>query len=230
MQEEWKKFAAKAAVEFVKPGMTVGLGSGTTMAEVVKALAERRVEAKYVPSSEQIAKLALEFGLELCELGRRLDLTIDGADEVDPSFNMIKGKGGALTREKILAKASKKVVIVVDKTKLVKKLGEKNPVPVEVIPFSARFVSEEIRKLGGKPELRFSGEKPYITDNGNYILDVRFKKITNPKGLERKLNEIPGVVENGIFVGLTDIIIVGHEGGHDVIKSKREFLRLFSKL
>ncbi|MEM1689128.1 MAG: ribose-5-phosphate isomerase RpiA [Candidatus Hadarchaeales archaeon] len=230
MWEEWKKFAATAAVELVEPGMTVGLGSGTTMAEVVKALARKKIKAKYVPSSEQIAKLASRLGLKLYELGGELDLTIDGADEIDTSFNMIKGKGGALTREKILAKAAKKVVIVVDRTKLVKKLGKKNPIPVEVIPFSLRFTSEEIKRLGGKPELRLSGEKPFVTDNGNYILDVRFKKITNPKSLEKKLNEIPGVVENGIFTDLADIVIVGHEGGYDVIKSKREFLGFFSKL
>lgn len=230
MQDEWKKFAATAATEFVRSGMTVGLGSGTTMAEVVRTLAKKKVMAKYIPSSEQIAKLARELGLELCELSGRLDLTIDGADEIDPFFNMIKGRGGALTREKILAKAARKVVIVVDRTKLVKKLGEKSPVPVEVIPFSARFTFEEIRKLGGKPELRFSGEKPFVTDNGNYILDVRFRKIANPKTLEKRLNEIPGVVENGLFVDLADIVIVGHEDGCDIIKDKREFLRLFSKL
>jgi len=225
MQEEWKRLAASAAAEFVEPGMIVGLGSGTTMAEVVRFLAERKVKAKFIPSSDSIAKLARGLGLEICELNENIDLVIDGADEVNPSLDMIKGKGGALTREKILARIAEKVVIAVDRTKLVRKLGERSPVPVEVLPFSSSFAAKRLERLGGRPSLRMSGGSPYLTDNGNYILDVRFGAISRPETLERKLNEIPGVIENGIFVGLADEVIVGYEGGYELLRNRKEFLR-----
>jgi len=233
MQAEWKRRAASKAAELVEPGMTVALGSGTTMEEVVRFLAERDVEASFIPSSSRIEDLARSLRLRLVSLSAEPDLAIDGADEVDPSLNMIKGRGGALTREKILARAARRVVIVVDRTKLVRRLGERVPVPVEVLPFSFRFTSRLIERMGGTPELRMKGKKPYVTDNGNYILDVRFGRLSSPRLMEKKLNELPGVVENGIFTGLADLLIVGHEGGVDVVASRRSFLgllRRFGKL
>jgi len=230
MQEEWKKAAAVRAAELVRPGMTVALGSGTTMEEVVKLLAARKVGARYIPSSSRIEALARSLGLEIAEFSAEPDLAIDGADEVDSSFNMIKGRGGALTREKILARAARRVAIVVDRTKLVRKLGERAPVPVEVLPFSVRFTSRLIEKIGGRPELRMKGGRPYVTDNGNYILDVKFYCPFSPKLMEKKLNELPGVVENGIFTGLVDLLIVGHENGADTVTNRRTFLSLLRRL
>ena len=224
--ERWKNAAAEAAAKFVKRGMVVGLGSGTTVAQVVRALA-RNPRAIFVPSSIYIQRLASELGLNLASLHeyKRLDLMIDGADEVDASFNMIKGRGGAHTREKIVAGAAKRVVIVVDKTKLVKRLGEKMSVPVEVLPFVHRYEISKLAELGGKPKLRVTPSgAPFVTDDGNYIIDVKFREVTNPKGLEAKINRVPGVIENGIFVDVADVVLVGHESGCNVLRSKRDFI------
>lgn len=225
--ERWKNTAAEAAAKLVKRGMIVGLGSGTTVAQVVRALAKRKPRAIFVPSSIYIQRLADELGLKLASLHeyRKLDLMIDGADEVDASFNMIKGRGGAHTREKIVASAAKRVVIVVDKTKLVKRLGEKVPVPVEVLPFVHRHVMSKLSELGGKPKLRVTPlGAPFVTDDGNYIIDVKFRDVTNPTGLEAKINHVPGVIENGIFVDVADVVLVGHEGGCNVLRTKRDFI------
>ncbi len=227
--KSWKIAAAREAAGLVKDGMVVGLGSGTTMVELVKNLSKRKIKGViFVPASVMIEKAAKRVGLKLGTLGDHdeLDLTIDGADEVDQNFNMIKGHGGAHAREKIIAKAARRVVIVVDSTKLVRKLGERFPVPVEVLPFSASFIENDLIRLGGHPKLRKEGaKKTYVTDNGNYILDVKFHRIQNPAKLECEINCLPGVIENGIFVGLTDAVIVGHEGGVTTIRSKRDFLK-----
>jgi ribose 5-phosphate isomerase A len=225
--EEWKILAAEAAAKLVRRGMVVGLGSGTTIAQVVRALAKKKPRATFVPSSIYIQRLASELGLELAPLHeyRRLDLMIDGADEVDTSFNMIKGKGGAQTREKIVADAAKRVVIVVDRTKLVSLLGEKMPVPVEVLPFVYKTAIRRLAELGGKPVLRVTPTgAPFVTDDGNYIVDVKFRSISNPAKLEQVINRVPGVIENGIFVGVADIVLVGHEGGCKILKSKKDFV------
>ncbi len=224
--ELWKNAAAEAAARLVKRGMVVGLGSGTTVAQVVRALA-RNPRAIFVPSSIYIQRLASELGLKLASLHeyKRLDLMIDGADEVDASFNMIKGRGGAHTREKIVAGAAKRVVIVVDKMKLVKRLGEKMPVPVEVLPFVHKYVVSKLAELGGKPKLRVTPSgAPFVTDDGNYILDVKFERIAKPTELERAINHVPGVIENGIFVGVADAVLVGYEGGCKALRSKSDFL------
>jgi len=224
--ERWKNVAAEAAAKFVKRGMVVGLGSGTTVAQVVRALA-RNPRAIFVSSSIYIQRLASELGLKLASLHeyKKLDLMIDGADEVDASFNMIKGRGGAHTREKIVAGATKRVVIVVDKTKLVKRLGEKMPVPVEALPSVHRYAMGKLAELGGKPKLRVTPSgAPFVTDDGNYIIDVKFEKIAKPAELERAINHVPGVVENGIFVGVADVVLVGYEGGCKALRSKGDFL------
>lgn len=225
--ESWKNTAARAAAKFVKNGMAVGLGSGTTVTHLVRGLAEQRPKAIFIPSSIATQNLASELGLKLGSLEDypKLNLAIDGADEVDPNFNMIKGKGGAHTREKIVVSAAKKVLIMVDRTKLVKRLGERAPVPVEVLPFEYKFTMIKLSKLNGKAILRTtSARAPFVTDNGNYIIDVKFPQISRPAELEAKINTVPGVVENGLFVDVADEVFVGHEGGCARLKSERDFL------
>lgn len=231
-QIKWKREAAMEAAKLVKEGMLVGLGSGSTVAEMIKILGEKKSGAKFVASSASTQQLADKLGLDLVSLDENpeLDLAIDGADEVDPNFSMIKGGGGAHTREKIIANASEEVAIVVDRTKLALELGKKRPVPIEVIPFAHEWVANQLRdKLGGDPQLRKSREGgPYVTDNGNYILDTKFESIENPSKLESKLNKIPGVVENGIFVNLADRILVGYEDGCTVLASEKDFLEFLA--
>ncbi len=224
--EIWKRVAAETAAKMVQDHMVVGLGSGTTVVKVVQALAKLKPKAVFIPSSSATQRLASGLGLELSSLDvhDELDLMIDGADEVDANFDMIKGRGGAHTREKIVAGAAKRVIIVVDRTKLVRRLGERAPVPVEVLPFAVEYTIRKLRVLG-KPTLRLgAGGEPIVTDNGNYIVDVKFRSISAPSKLEQRINCIPGVVENGLFVGVADEVLVGHEVGSTTLKSKRDFL------
>jgi len=225
--EIWKRRAAEAAAKLVRDKMVVGLGSGTTVAEIIRALAKLNPKATFVPSSSTTQRLASDLGLKLSSLDvhDKLDLAIDGADEVDPNFNMIKGGGGAHTREKIVAGAAERVVIVVDRTKLVRKLGERSPVPVEVLPFAREYTARRLAELGGEPKLRIATSgAPFITDDGNYILDVKFRSIPKPAELEQKINRVPGVVENGIFVDVADIVLVGYNEGCKTLRTKRNFL------
>lgn len=220
--------AAKAAAKLVRGRMVVGLGSGTTVAHVVRILAEREINATFVPSSFAIQKFAAGRGLRLSTSDEypKLDLMIDGADEIDPNFNMIKGRGGAHTREKILMSASKRIAIIVDRTKLVRRLGERRPVPVEILPFVQKYTMRRLAELNGKPVLRMTRERmPFVTDNGNYIVDVKFDSIPHPAELEEALDHVPGAVENGLFVNSADIVFVGYEGGCVVLRSKKDFLR-----
>ena len=220
------------AAKLVKAGMAVGLGSGTTVTHVVRILAEQRPKAIFIPSSFATQKLASELGLGLGSLEDHpmLDLMIDGADEVDPNFDMIKGKGGAQTREKIVASAARKVVIVVDRRKLVRRLGERVPVPVEVLPFAYKFTMRKLAELKGEARLRTTpAGAPFVTDNGNYIIDVKFASIPRPAELEAEVNRVPGVVENGLFVDVADLVLVGHEGGCVRLKSKQDFLNFIGR-
>ena len=226
--EDWKRSAAHEAAKLVRNGMVVGLGSGTTVALIVRTLAKLRLKATLVPSSSTTQQLASGLGLKLSSLDvhEKLDLMLDGADEVDQNFNLIKGRGGAHTREKILAGAAKRVVIVADRTKLVRRLGERMPVPVEVLPFAHEYTICKLAELKGEPKLRMtSAGAPFITDDGNYIVDVKFHSIPKPAELERAINRVPGVIENGIFVSVADEVLIGYEGGYARLRSKRDFLK-----
>jgi ribose 5-phosphate isomerase A len=220
-KEEAKKQVALEAVKHIEDGFVVGLGSGSTAAYVIQEIGrlirQNGLRVLGVPSSSQAFLLAVTSGVPLTTLDEYpvLDLTIDGADEINKQMDMIKGGGGALTREKIVASAAKQVVIVADETKLVEKLGTTFRVPVEVLPFALATVSAGIKKLGGKPFLRESKGKvgAVVTDNGNYIVDVDFGPIDNADELSRRLKLIPGVIETGLFIGLADIIYLGKADG-----------------
>ena len=215
---ELKRKAAFEAVKHVENGFVVGLGSGSTAALAIKTLGEKvkreRLSVLAVPTSYQAFLLAAEQGIAVTSLEEHgvIDLTIDGADQIDPKLNLIKGMGAALAKEKIVASASKQNIIVADESKRVKVLGEKgHPVPVEVLPFAIGLIKRRIEGLGGKAVLREGTGKvgPVITDNGNVILDAVFGEIRNASELEVKLKMIPGVVETGLFVGLATTAYIG---------------------
>jgi len=227
--EQAKKNAALEAVKHVKDGFIVGLGSGSTAAfaiqEIGKIIQRKGWKILGVPTSHQTFLLAVDCGIPITTLNEhpKLDLTIDGADQIDPELNMIKGMGGALTREKIVASSSKQNVIVADETKLVKKLGTNHPVPVEVIPFATSNVLSKIRVMGGKAVLRLSPGKidPVVTDNGNFILDVNFGPIRlDLHQLNTQLKLIPGVVETGFFLDMAHIAYIGGSKGVQRLQRK----------
>ncbi|MDD1773819.1 MAG: ribose-5-phosphate isomerase RpiA [Methanomassiliicoccales archaeon] len=212
-----KKRAALKAVEWVKDGMVLGLGTGSTAYYAIEAIGELVKEGHDVvgvPTSKNTENLARGLGIPLASLESvdRIDLTIDGADEVDPKLRLIKGMGGALLKEKIVASVSDTEIIAVDDTKLVDVLGTKSPLPVEVIPFGHKRSGEAIERFGCKARLR-GGSDPFVTDSGNYIYDCKFVRIENPEDLERRLNLIPGVVENGLFIGLATRVAIGTKDG-----------------
>ena len=221
MSDRHKELAARKAVEYIRDGMIVGLGTGSTAEFAIRALGERveteGLEVQCIPTSEASAALGEELGLDIQSLedNPAIDLTIDGADEVDPDLNLIKGLGGALLREKIVAAASAREVIIIDPGKLVDRLGTRSPLPVEVIPFAWGLAKLHLVDLCRLAELRRREDnEPYVTDNGNFILDCHFVDgIDDAASLNRTINEIPGVVENGLFVGLTDIVVVGLDDG-----------------
>ena len=217
-EEDEKRIAGEAAVELVKDGMAVGLGTGSTVRYFIQRLgqiAREGIRIVGVPTSMQTERLAVQAGIKVGTLEDHpnLDLTVDGADEVDPNLDLIKGLGGALFREKIVAKASKRFVVVVDSSKMVESLGEKTPVPVEVHVFGWKATMGWLSDIGCKPTLRKSGMNPYITDNGNFIVDCAFGGIPDPAALEETINNIPGAVQNGIFAGMANLAIVGKAGG-----------------
>ncbi len=215
--EDAKKRAALQAVKHIRNGQIVGLGSGSTAAyaiqEVAKLIRKKKWRILAIPTSHQAFLLAVDWHIPVTTLDEhpQVDITIDGADQIDPDLNMIKGMGGALVREKIVASASKQEIIIADETKLVRKLGVNQPLPVEVLPFASAVPMSKIREIRGKPILRTGTGKvgPVVTDNGNFILDVWMKKISDPKELDTKLRSIPGVVETGLFVGLADLAYIG---------------------
>lgn len=216
--QELKRTAGAAAAARIESGMIVGLGTGSTAVHVLAELAARLRSGRLrdvrgVATSFEASRLARELGIPLVSLEEtdRIDLAIDGADEVDPNLDLIKGGGGAHTREKIVDALAGEFVVVVDRDKLVDRLGAGRPVPVEVLPLALRPVLLWLQKLGGDPELRMAVRKagPVVTDQGNLIVDVRFAAIPNPRQLERDLNDVPGVVENGLFVGLAHRVLVG---------------------
>jgi ribose 5-phosphate isomerase A len=221
--EQAKEAAGRRAAEFVRDGMVVGLGTGSTADYALRRLGERikteRLRISGIPTSLRTELAARELGIPLIDFNgvTHVDLTIDGADEIDQSFNMIKGGGGALLREKIVARASGLEIIVIDAGKLVDRLGRGYPVPVEVVPFGWSQTARVLHDLGCEVKLRGSSTQPYQTDNGNYLLDCRFSAIDDPAGLERKIVALPGVIDCGLFIGLAHRLIIGHpDGGCDV--------------
>lgn len=213
--QQTKKIAAEKAVTYVENNMIVGLGTGSTAKFAIEFIGHRvaaGLKVQAVATSLESEKLAKENNIALLAEFKKIDITIDGADEVDDLGNLIKGGGGALTREKIVATASKKEIIIVDEAKLVETLGA-FPLAVEVLPFAWTFVKEKLKTLGCEVNLRKKSGEIFLTDNQNYILDCGFKRITEPRKLEREINSIPGVVENGLFVGLTTLLIVGKADG-----------------
>lgn len=210
-----KQAAAEKAVTYVKDGMTVGLGTGSTAKIAVELIGRKIAQGltiQGVPTSLGTQRLAQKNKIPLLSDFEAIDLTIDGADEVDAGGNLIKGGGGALTREKIVAAASTKLIIIVDESKLVKKLGA-FPLPVEILPFGYKFVRHQLNRLGGQAKVRKHADEIFITDNRNYILDCNFGRIENAKELMQTIDNIPGVVETGLFVGMVDLVIVGDVSG-----------------
>jgi ribose 5-phosphate isomerase A len=218
-----KEDAGRAAAKLVRDGDVVGLGTGSTAYFAVIALGERvkaGLKILGVPTSLQTADLARAVGIPLTTLDQHpeLDITIDGADELDSKLNLIKGGGGALLREKVVASASKRMVVVADSSKVVTTLG-KFPLPVEVISFARAVVEKKIASLGASVKLRASRDgSPYVTDNGNQILDCSFGKIEDPAMLARSLGDVPGVLGHGLFVGLAELAFVGRDHGIEEIK------------
>lgn len=227
-----KYAAAKRATAFVENGMRVGLGTGSTAAWLVRCLGDRvrqeGLRIQGVPTSARTAALARDVGIDVISLdeARWLDLTIDGADEVDGHLNLIKGGGGALLQEKIVATASDQMIVIADASKHVETLGA-FPLPVEVIPFGWQTTKALIEEtvigmdvLGRSTSLRMNGDAAYVTDEGNHIIDLHLNRIGNARQLGLVLNQIPGVVENGLFVDICDIVITGHGDGrvelHDI--------------
>jgi ribose 5-phosphate isomerase A len=223
-REAMKRAAAERAVADVADGMVLGLGSGSTAALAIEALAMRvaaGLRVVGIPSSERSAALARRLGVPLASFSehRRLDLTIDGADQVERgTLALVKGLGGALLREKIVASASARMTIVVDETKLVDRLGGRTPLPVEIVAFGWETVLDRIATLGCAPQLRLVGATPFVTDGGNYIADCAIGEIRNPADLEARLSGIVGVVETGLFVGLASKVVVGRPDGVEVIE------------
>jgi len=228
-REAAKKRAAIEAVKLVKDGSVLGIGAGTTIAyavrEIGRRIKEEHIRVLAVPSSNQTFQLAKGCGIPLTTLNEHLslDLDIDGADQIDGDLNLIKGMGGALTKEKIVASASKAFVIVADETKLTDVLGRKQPLPVEVLPFALPLVSSKIKKLGGQPVLKMSkdGSGPFVTDNNNYVLNVDFGVINNPSQLDRTLKSILGVIETGLFLGMANMAYVGTKTGVKVLQKRQ---------
>ena len=220
-KERFKKMAAEKAVEEIQPGAIVGLGTGSTVYYVLLALGEKvrdGLNITGIATSKQAESISAKQGIPLSTLAEHpvIDLTIDGADEIDPSLNLIKGGGGALVREKIIAHASKRLVIVADDSKLVSVLGTTFALPVEVLQFGWEATQTAINNICGKSTMRYSGEKPFLSDNGNYILDCRFDMIRQPAQIELQLNNLPGVVENGLFVSRADKAIIGTTSGVEI--------------
>jgi len=222
--EQEKETAARSSLRFIQDGQVVGLGTGSTAACFIKLLAEKvknGLSIRGIPTSIQSHDLALSLGIPLTTLDecQEIAVTVDGADEVDPKLRLIKGGGGAMLREKIVASATKQLVIIADGSKQVPVLG-RFPLPVEVIPFAEAVVAKRIRALGAEVWLRKAPDgRPFITDQENHILDCRFGAIRDAEGLSRQLNDIPGLVEHGLFIGLASVALFAR--GSEIIELRR---------
>lgn len=212
-----KKIAAGKAIEYIKDGMTVGLGTGSTAYWAIQGIGEmvkKGLSIRAIATSVQSENLARELNIPIVPFAEidHLDVTIDGADEVDQQLNLIKGGGGALLREKIVAAATKFYVIIVDESKLVRQLGA-FPLPVEVTPFGWELTERRLRELGCTPRMRVKDGVPFLTDNQHYILDCSFGPIADPAKLHRQVSDITGVMEDGFFIGMANVVISGAPGG-----------------
>ena len=222
--DQEKEAAARASLRFVRDGQVVGLGTGSTAACFIKLLGEqvrKGLRIRGIPTSERSRDLALGLGIPLTTLDQcqEIDVTVDGADEFDSQLRLIKGGGGALLREKIVASASKQVVIVTDASKQVAKLG-KFPLPVEVIRFAEALIAKRIAAMGADVRVRTNADgTPYLTDESNHILDCRFGEIQNGDALARALSDMPGVVEHGLFIGMASVVLVAR--GNEVVELRR---------
>jgi ribose 5-phosphate isomerase A len=203
------------ALRYVKPGHTIGLGTGRAASAFIRALGASRIEVRGVPTSSASEQLGRSVGIPIVTIAEagKIDTDFDGADEVDPRLNLIKGYGGALVREKIVAASSRRFVVLVGEEKMVPKLGHRGSLPIEVIPFGVALAMAKIKALGMKPRIRENGGKEFVTDNGNLILDCRLKKIANPARLDLALLAIPGVVGTGLFIAMADVVLVAESSG-----------------
>jgi ribose 5-phosphate isomerase A len=228
LRDRLKKEAGQAAVDFIESGMVLGLGTGSTTRYALEEIGRRIKSGKLrdivgIPSSIQTEKIAAELGIGLTTFDefQEIDLTIDGADEVDPELNLIKGGGGALLREKILAQASKRNIMIVDESKLSPQLGTHRPVPIEVIPFAWKLVERFLNSLGGEVRLRIKDDgNPYTTDQDNFLLDTKFGPISDLEGLASNLSNKAGIVEYGLFLGTASEVIVAGENGIRFLRRK----------
>jgi ribose 5-phosphate isomerase A len=219
-----KKLAAEKAISYIKDGMTLGLGTGSTAYWAIQGIGDKiknGLSVRAVATSVQSEDLARELQIPIIPFAEvdRLDITIDGADEVDQELNLVKGGGGALLREKIVASATKFYIIIVDESKVVRQLG-KFPLPVEVAPFAWELTQRRLRELGCTPKMRMVEETPFLTDNQHYILDCSFGLITDPASLHARVSAITGVMEDGFFIHMADIVVVGSPGGETKILSR----------
>src|ERR1700756_376841 len=223
--DQEKEAAARASLRFVKDGQVVGLGTGSTAAYFIKLLGEQvqnGLRVRGIPTSVRSRELALSLGIPLITLDdcQEIDVTVDGADEVDPQLRLIKGGGGALLREKIVASATRQMIVVADASKQVQRLG-KFPLPVEVIKFAQALVAKRISALGAEVQLRRDGAgNAFLTDQNNHILDCRFGEIRDPDRLARELSEMPGVVEHGLFIGMASVVVFAR--GSEIVELKRK--------
>jgi len=203
------------ALRFVKPGHTIGLGTGRAASAFIRALGASGIDIRGVPTSTPAEELARSVGIPIVTLAEagKIDTDFDGADEVDSRLNLIKGYGGALVREKIVAASSRRFVVLVGYEKIVKRLGDRGRIPIEVVPFGVPLVSAKIKAMGMKPRVRENDGRQLVTDNGNLILDCAVKTIASPAQLDRELLAIPGVVGTGLFVGMADVVLVAEASG-----------------
>lgn len=220
-QDDAKRLVGERVVEWIEDGMVVGLGTGSTASKAIEALgrkiASTQIRVRGVPTSFAAERLAQQLGIPVVTLNdvESVDLAFDGADEVDPDLNLIKGRGAAQTREKIVASESQRFIVLVDESKLVAKLGTRMPLPIEIVPLSTGPIMRRIERLGGRPTLRMGQRKdgPVVSDQGLWIIDAEFDGISDPAALDRELLMAPGVLDHGLFLGLATDVLVGRNDG-----------------